>query len=1407
MKKLLLIPLLALFTCVNMWGANVSTNLAGLQAAIDAAEAGDVITLTASGTLPAAVTINKAITLDLGGYTITNASSGKKILHTTANATIRNGKVNVGGIYGVVVDAGTLSLENVSFNNGTTSRSAKAILLTANNTAIALGANVDLGIAPSQGNISVKKETTYGATGSWATGDKVSIIANSEYSNLTVLCDQDKVDVEFVCNAPLTLIEKDPSVTTSTTYTRVYNASKSGASTLSLQGGRYGLTAWAKLKDFVADEYTSYYTFYSSSPYPVLAAVVPEGSVPATANEVELDGLRMAFKDALYAAKSGQTIKLMENNPTTVGGDVRNSCTIDLNGNTITNAAIVIKGGTVTVKSTNGTGTLQQKAGGDYNVITLNTSTTSAVVVENSVRLLPGENSTGALIKVSKATTSKAAVTLNEGVICESVLVYGADAIGAYVNANDNACVVNYQMSTSTYLTEAQSTTLLNSLNTSAQHSSVVLTQGNILKSYYDANQTAFDSYIQGTLSDVENKSTMYKKVTPLSATTPAITNSDETVFANLNEAFNWAIANSGTLKLTADFTISNNITNFNGSLGDQKVVTLDLNGHTLTTAPWLLKNCNLTITGEGTIKAYAANQVCLFQLRGDFNTDAADYTKLSIGSDITLKPDNNGYAIAIQPANNGGSTSYGVKVDLAGSIDGGYGISINGNVQAHTPTGTGHVPTINISGSLSSSVGAPVYAAGYGIWNINNGANLQGTSGFQIKSGKLNINNGATIHGVMTEGQRVEAYNNGMYESGAALQIESNANYAGEMEIVIADGATLKADGWYAIHEYVANANDPTKVKSIAVNGGNFTGGILISQSLAAKGGFVSGGTWSVDVAANCAAGFTTTKVAKDEYSVVDAGSLEKKETTEQTVALVADDSSVETDKDKTEKVNENNTVVVTTNTDVVATETASKVEVKKVTVEEGNTLTVTEGAILQVGAGAVHLDEEAQLTVEAGASLVVEGLVYGANEDNFVIETNEDKPGVVLFSPETEFITEDHPQATYKFKSKGRKLAPGQYIWQRLGIPTFDGGTTIHWDAKIGDEKIKTALYDFDYTSNDWNLIQADANDIVIASADGKPFQCYAMTIDQNPAEDVEYTFTGALMGNTNAPLNFVKGWNYYANSYTAPIDIYQFIDSVKNYYKERDEKVSATVYVYNRSTDWWDPSNFSLMLAGDAPTQIKPMQAFIMELVEGESALTKIDYKGQVYEPFVAKVNENNGAPHRVQRTSDFNSVIISATNGTENDKLVLFESPDLSDEFDNGWDATKFSENKQFTLYCELGDKQLGTLATNDLSNKHITLDAKVAGEFTLTFSNAKGDEIKLYDAVADSLIVLTSGESYKFQAEAIKDAERFIINPKEAPSAIENNEDIVIVTKYIGTDGQLYIRRAGKVYNVQGKEVR
>lgn len=94
-----------------------------LTEAINAAQDGQTVTLLADATED--VVINKNITLDLGGKTLTNTNAGKATLTITkdATATVKNGSVIGGTNYYTIQNNGTATLEDVTATAGNTGSS------------------------------------------------------------------------------------------------------------------------------------------------------------------------------------------------------------------------------------------------------------------------------------------------------------------------------------------------------------------------------------------------------------------------------------------------------------------------------------------------------------------------------------------------------------------------------------------------------------------------------------------------------------------------------------------------------------------------------------------------------------------------------------------------------------------------------------------------------------------------------------------------------------------------------------------------------------------------------------------------------------------------------------------------------------------------------------------------------------------------------------------------------------------------------------------------------------------------------------------------------------------------------------------------------------------------------------
>ena len=278
---------------------------------------------------------------------------------------------------------------------------------------------------------------------------------------------------------------------------------------------------------------------------------------------------------------------------------------------------------------------------------------------------------------------------------------------------------------------------------------------------------------------------------------------------------------NGGEAKLMENLTLTSDIL-----LLDGKKVTLDLNNHNILTQTNRLKvyKGDLILTGKGTINGTMELGAPVV-IYGSLDQNDANYSSLTVDENVTLEGDFGAYISSISK-----KSIHGVVVNLKGTFK-----SVSEEPQAaFTISGNNkdikNCPIINIYSTakfISKEYG--LYAAGYAIWNIEGATIEGGIGGIGIKAGKINIKNAK----IYATGEKVKGtYNgNGMNATGAAIAIESNNGYAGNIELTIDGGEYHSAYG-NSIYHYIAQKNadevvNSKLVTSVEVKGGRFYGNI----------------------------------------------------------------------------------------------------------------------------------------------------------------------------------------------------------------------------------------------------------------------------------------------------------------------------------------------------------------------------------------------------------------------------------------------------------------------------------------------------------------------------------------------------------------------------------------------------
>ena len=320
--------------------------------------------------------------------------------------------------------------------------------------------------------------------------------------------------------------------------------------------------------------------------------------------------------------------------------------------------------------------------------------------------------------------------------------------------------------------------------------------------------------------------------------------------------------------------------------------------------------------------------------------------------------------------------------------------------------------------------------------------------------------------------------------------------------------------------------------------------------------------------------------------------------------------------------------------------------------------------------------------------------------------------------------------------------------------------------------------------------------------------PFTCY--DIISNNAKDgvITYEFKGALMGNADGNMKFNRGFNPYANSYTAPINIESLLNRLADEYAA--EGIDATIYLYKSQANdnyTWSTIGLDDIFFGDAEfTEIAPMQAFMLNLSNSTPQEASIDYSANVYDPFIAKLNNPNPAPkRRAAAQQNYMSMSIIDAEGTEYDRVKFIEDARFSSAFDNGYDAVKFMQ-ENVAIYATL-DKPMAKVASDYVEGMNIGVKVANSGVYTLNVK-FNGLDYALIDTENNTIIEVVAGNTYNFYAEAGQNDARFqVIKVNNAPTAIDEVENDQVLSTKVMKNGVLYIIKNGAVYNAQGQIVK
>ena len=284
------------------------------------------------------------------------------------------------------------------------------------------------------------------------------------------------------------------------------------------------------------------------------------------------------------------------------------------------------------------------------------------------------------------------------------------------------------------------------------------------------------------------------------------------------NEELKAATKNGGDIVLQNDIVLTDDIT-----VKGQNI-SIDLNGNTITLKAFIdVFEGSLEFKGNGLIKDDREDTNATIYVYGSADSKAVAFATLTVGKDVKIETKRYGITVWPCEVNKKAVPTYGTVVNFNGTIistnKNAGAITINGNIQNNGKLENAPIINIGKTAVIKSSADTAMYAAGIGSWNID-GGEFEGNSVIGIKSGKLVINDG--VFTAVGDPKTGELYGNGIISTGSAIQIENNAGYAGNMEIVI-NGGTFNSNKGLSIYHYPPTDKQENALKSLVINGGIF--------------------------------------------------------------------------------------------------------------------------------------------------------------------------------------------------------------------------------------------------------------------------------------------------------------------------------------------------------------------------------------------------------------------------------------------------------------------------------------------------------------------------------------------------------------------------------------------------------
>jgi hypothetical protein len=702
---------------------------------------------------------------------------------------------------------------------------------------------------------------------------------------------------------------------------------------------------------------------------------------------------------------------------------------------------------------------------------------------------------------------------------------------------------------------------------------------------------------------------------------------------------------------------------------------------------------------------------------------------------------------------------------------------------------------TITEVNTTEGGIGA-VYGGGYARWQIE--GDCKGSTGAFIKSGEVVVAGDATIESnyanPYTAGSDA-GLDRGFEGGGSGLVINSSDLAVGDVKVTIKDEATVKGAGGYAIEEGISTANGHSEVESIKIEGGSIeqgangqgiitvtteTRGDNTSTTVAISGGTFEGDEDGVTLGAQTLDQFLQTQreSGQDTHGVI---VYVDPVTSEQTVVISPGPAPIVANSVIAAAANTSiNWINATTKAETLTAD--KKLDELQISQDYDQVLTINPGVTLEVGR--VVLGAKAQIIVKPGAKLIVSGEqgLAAFKESNLVLENgivnDEVKRSIFLFHPNV--TSNIHPKATFELTTTSWRDATKNPIAQSevFGIPTYDAITSI------ACKEVGKYAYIQGYKNGGWENIAFTDDANFPKEKLNQPFAAYAVTAYRTEAEDpLTIQIGGELVGNTDATLAANWKWNFFANSYTAEVDLAEFLEGLD----VTAHNVDKSIYLsgVNGNGYWtWEAIDAATLGEEGIPAKLQPLQGFLLNNIGNQAEENAINYESMVYAPAVPGYTP---APRRNVAANEYSAkmfVVLTSDNGSK-DNVKLRETA-------NTKSVEKYM-NDDVNIYA-MNEEKSAIFAAEDLANTYLGFSTLAGGNFTISFTNVQGREFDLVDLQTGARVAASEGETYTFTAAAntVADYRFQLVDRQNAPTAIDNTEAVkslkgiyTITGQYVG----------------------